>query len=183
MKKPTLKNIYFVFLMLVLSSSCTSNLNFDQVNDLKLTPIAVANLTYFEAPAHEFVTNGVETNAAFGAQNFDAFRDSFFKDNLIQADFFFEITNTINRAYTIDLVLVDEFDQILYSINFVVPASTGTPRVVTKTEIFKDAKLALLKQTKKMGFRVIMAPGPALTENSPGSLKLRSSATVYMEIQ
>lgn len=183
MKKPTIKNIFTLFLLLVFTLSCTSNLNFDQVNDLKLTPIAVANLTYFDVPAPEFVTNGVETNVAFADQNFDAFKNSFFKDNLIQTDFFFEITNTINRAYSIDLVLVNELDQILYTINFNVPAYTGTPIVVTKTEIFKDAKLDLLKQTYKMGFRVIMAPGPALTENTSGSLKLRSSATVYMEIQ
>ncbi|MGA9638568.1 hypothetical protein [Flavobacterium sp.] len=183
MKKAIVKKIFTIFLMMIFTMSCTSNLNFDQANDLKLTPTVKANLTYFDVPAHEFVTNGVETNRAFAAQNFDVFRDSFFRKSLLQTDFFFEITNTINRIYSIDLVLINEVDQIMYVINFVVPASTGTPIVVTKSEIFKDVTLDLLKQTDKMGFRLLMAPGPLLTENSPGSLKLRSSATVYMEIQ
>jgi hypothetical protein len=168
---------------MLLSISCSSSLDFDQANDLKLNPIIVTNLTYFDVPAHEFVTNGMETNAAFAALNFDAFRDSFFRENLFRADLFFEITNTINRAYVIDLVLLNKADQPVYSINFNIPASNGTPQVITKTEIFEGTKLDLLKQTEKMGFRLVMLPGTLLTESSPGSLKLRSSATVYMDIQ
>ncbi|WP_418263540.1 hypothetical protein [Flavobacterium faecale] len=182
-KKPIIYKILSLLLMLSMSYSCSSELDFDQVNEFKINPIIVANLTYFDVPAHEFVTNGVETNAAFAALNFDAFRDSFFRDNLVRADLFFEITNTINRAYVIDLVMLNKADQIVYAINFNVPASSGAPQVVTKTELFQGAKLDLLKQTDKMGFRLVMPPGTPLTENSPGSLKLRSSATVYMEIE
>ena len=34
-----------------------------------------------------------------------------------------------------------------------------------------------------MGFLITMASGPALNENSVGSLKMRSSATVYLTIE
>ena len=181
--KPTIQKFYSLIFMVLLSWSCSSNLDFDQVNDFKVTPVIVANLTYFDVFAHEFVTNGQETSMAFAALNFDAFRNAFFKDNLVRTDLFFEITNTINRAYAIDLVLLNNLSQPIYTINFIVPASNGTPQVVTKTEMFQAAKLNLLKQTQKMGFRVVMLPGTPLTESSPGNLKLRSSATVYMEIQ
>ena len=181
--KPTFKKIISLLLLVFISWSCSSNLDFDQANDIKISPVIVANLTYFDVPAPELVINDVETTVVFNALNFDAFRDSFFKDNLVRADLFFEITNTINRDYVIDLFLFNKLNQPIYSINFNVPASSGTPQVVSKTDIFQNVKLDILKQTEKMGFRLVMLPGTPLTKNSLGSLKLRSSATVYMEIQ
>jgi hypothetical protein len=34
-----------------------------------------------------------------------------------------------------------------------------------------------------MGFVITMGAGPALNANSPGSLKLRSSATAYLVVE
>ena len=130
------------------------------------------------------MTSGVENRVSVNASNFDVFRDAFLRDNLTQADFFFEITNTINRSFGVNLYLIDEFDRILYPILINVPASTtGAPVVVTSTEIFKDAKLNLLKQTDRMGFILLMNSGTTITENTPGNLKFKSSATVYLEVQ
>lgn len=165
------------------SFSCASDLDFDQVNDLVIEPVYVANLSYFDIPAKDFVTNGVEHNLGFDAQDFDVFRDAYFRDHLTKAELFFEVNNTINRAYILDVVLLGQNDAVLHTMHFTVPASTGTAVVVNKTEVFENAKLDLLKNTRKLGFVFAMAPGPALTENSTGSLILKSSATVYMTIQ
>lgn len=170
-------------LLIMFSVSCSSNLDFSQANNLKLQPVIVANLTYFDIAANEFVDNGIEQKVAFDTQDFDVFRDSFFRDSLKRADFFFEIDNTVNRAFTINIVLLDVNDQPLYFIPFTIPAYNGTPKTITKTEVFEDLNLELLKNTKSMGFVIAMAPGPALDGSSQGSLKLRSSATVYFEIQ
>ncbi|WP_366184300.1 hypothetical protein [Flavobacterium ovatum] len=178
-----MKKIISIFLLVFVSWSCSSNLDFNQTNDLILTPIEVLNLTYFDVPASQFVTSGGETKTAFATLKFDAFNDSFFRDNLVRTDFFFEVTNTINRAYIVDFIFYNETNQPIYTISFNIPASNGTPQVITKTEIFKDANLDLLKQAKKEGIGVEMLPGTPLTENSPGNLKLRSSANVYMEIK
>ncbi|GIZ10095.1 hypothetical protein FUMI01_28210 [Flavobacterium sp. UMI-01] len=163
--------------------SCSSNLDFDQANDLNLTPVFVANLTYFDVPAHEFVTNGVENTVGVAGLGFDAFRDSFFRENLVRTDLFFELTNTINRAYVIDLFMLNESDQVVYTVHFDVPAASSAPQVVAKTEVFQGITLEQFKQTEKMVFRLVMLPGAPLTENSLGSLKMKSSATVYMDIQ
>lgn len=171
-----------IVLLVLLSFSCSSNLDFNQVNDFKLEPVFIANLSAFEIPANQFVVNGMEQNITFDAKEFDIFRDSFFRKNLTRTDFFFEIDNTINRSYTIDVLLLDENDQPLYNIHFDVPAYSGTQNKVTQTEIFEGANLDLLKIAKRMAFIVKMGVGPALNANSPGSLKLRSSATAYLVI-
>ena len=114
--------------------------------------------------------------------DFDVFKQNF-DDNLDRADFFFEIDNTINRGFRINLFLLDANNNTLYTIPFDVPAYSGTQNLVTKTEIFQDAKLDLLRKTDKIAFVVNLLPGPALSESSLGSLKLRSSATVYFVVE
>ena len=182
MKKTHIKKLVLTLFSLF-AFSCSSDLDFNQANELLLEPVIVANLTYFDIAAPQFVTNGVENNLLFDAQDFDVFRDSFFRDNLKRADFYFEISNTISRAYTINILLLDKNDQILYTIPMTVPAYTGSENIVKITEKFENNKLTLLKSTKRMAFMLTMAPGTPLTANSLGNLKLKSSATVYLEIK
>ena len=78
---------------------------------------------------------------------------------------------------------MDGNDQLLETISFIVPAYSGTQKLITQTEVFENARLDLLKRTKKMEFVITMGAGPALNANSPGSLKLRSSATVYLLVE
>lgn len=168
-----------IFILSTFFFSCSSDLDFDQVNDLKLEPVLVGNLATFDVPATEFVIDGNEQNVAGDVMNFDVFRNTYFTDSVRRADFFFEIDNTINRDYRINLYFLDANNNPLYTIPFDVPAYTGVQNLVTKTEIFQNTKLDQFKKTMKIAFVITMYPGPALTENSLGSLKLRSSATVY----
>ena len=183
MKLPAFNRILGILILVLFSFSCSSDLDFNQANDLKLEPVVVANLAYFDVPANQFVTNGVEQSVTIDTPTVDVFNDAFFNDNLARADFFFEINNTINRAYTLDLVYLDKNDQALYFTNFVIPAYTGVENLVTKIDVFANAKLDLLKRTTKIAFILKMFPGPLLTENSVGSIKLRSGVTAYLVIQ
>lgn len=177
-----MNKIFRFFFFCIFSLSCSSDLDFNQVNDLKLEPVIVANLATFDVQAHQFVTGGVEQTVSGDLMDFDIFKQNF-DDNLNRADFFFEIDNTINRGFRINLYLLDANNNPIYTIPFDVPAYSGTQNLVTKTEIFQNAKLNLLKNTSKIAFVVTLLPGPALSENSLGSLKLRSSATLYFVVE
>lgn len=172
-----------ILFLSILCLSCSSDLDFNQVNDVKLEPVVVANLASFDIPADEFVTNGIENTVSGDLLNFKVFQDSFFDTSLTKADFFFEFNNTINRAYRINLVLLDANNSPLYTIPFDVPAYAGTQNLVTKTVTFQNVQINILKNTSKIAFVVTMLPGPGLSETSLGSLKLRSSATVYFLFQ
>lgn len=184
-----LKRIYVmnrilgVVFLAFFSFSCSSNLDFDQVNDFKSEPVIVANLATFDVAANQFVEGGVEQIVSGDLMSFDIFNESFLNTNLNRVDFFFEIDNTINRAFKMDLYFLDDTNQVVYRIPFDVPASTGVQNLVTKTEIFENANLDLLKKSTKIAFIVTMYPGTMLDENSLGSLKLRSSATLYFNIE
>jgi hypothetical protein len=174
-----------IVLLTFFSFSCSSNLDFNQVADLKLEPIYVANLSYFDIPAKDFVDNGVEQNVSFDSQDFHVFRDNFFRKNLKKLDFNFEITNSINRAYSFDIIFLNKnYKPVdLTKIHFDIPASNGGTSITKKTEVYEGARLDSLKTSEVMAFVLQMDPGPALNESSEGSLKLVSGATVYLVVE
>lgn len=167
-----------------LFSSCASDLDINQFNNIKLEPVFVANLAFFDVPANKFIDDGNAHQIAIDVQPFKIFKQNFFKDNLVKAELNFEIENTINRSFSLDFVLYDKNDQIVETITFEVPAYRGSTNVIKfPTEVFEQERLELLKKTVEIGFTVRIGAGPALNENSVGNLKLRSSATAYMEIE
>lgn len=183
MKLRGIHRILGVLILILFSSSCASDLDYNQVNDIKLEPVYIANLAYFDIPANEFVTGGMEHTVITDAPTVDLFNDKFFRDNLNRVDLFFEVNNTINRGYRIDLVFLDSNNQPVHATNFIVPAYSGVENIVTKTEIFQNATLDLLKRTTKITFTLTMFAGTPLNENSTGSLKLRSGVTAYLVIR
>lgn len=178
-----MNKFFGIFILSLLFLSCSSDLDFDQVNDLELKPVVVANLASFDIQANQFVIGGVEQALVGDVANFKVFNNEDFINNISRTDLYFEFNNTINRAYTINLYLLGANDARLYTIPFVIPAYTGSPNVVTKTEVFENAKLDILKKTEKIAFVIAIMPGIPLTDSSLGSLKMRSGATIYFVTQ
>ncbi|MEO8253028.1 MAG: hypothetical protein ABI554_01480 [Flavobacterium sp.] len=181
MKNYSLPKIYYILVFVGCCFSCSSDLDFNQANDLKLEPVVVGNLSNFNVPAAAFVG---ANNLLMNAQDFDVFRDKHLNSYLQRADLYFEINNTIARSYALDIDFTDANDQILTTIHFDIPAYNGSENKIIHTEYFQDVKLVAFKNAKKMKFRILMNSGiPTLNQNSSGSLQLRSSATLYLEIE
>ena len=179
-----LNRIPKILLLAFLFLSCSSDLDFDQVDDLKLEPVFAANLAYFNIEGNKISDNGQGQVIPPDTEDFDIFRRKFFTENLAKAALDFEIENTVNRAFSLDLVFLNASDQVLQTLTFAIPAYSGTSNVIKyPTEVFENQRLTLLKQSTKVSFLVRMAPGPPIDQNSSGVLKLRSSGTVYMVIE
>jgi len=172
-----LSTVLFAFLFF----SCSSNLDFDQVNDLKLEPAILANLAYFDVPANQLIDDGAN-NVIADVRGFDVFKEKFFTDRLKKAEFDIEIENTINRTFVVNMLLLNAQNEVLETISYTIPAYNGSSNVIKfPTEVFENQRLANLKQTVNIGFVVMINAGPPLN-NSIGNLKLKSSATAYLII-
>ena len=183
MRSSALNKISSLLFCIFLLFSCSSDLNFDQVNDFKIEPVFVANLAYFDIPANRLIDDG-GTNVYPDVRDFDVFKEKFFTERLKKAEFDFEVENNINRAFVLNMLLLNDQNEVLQTISFTVPSYKGTPNVIKyPTEVFENARLDLLKQTQKIGFVVVIASGPPLNSQSEGNLKLRSSATAYLVIE
>ncbi|RED26244.1 hypothetical protein BD847_0160 [Flavobacterium cutihirudinis] len=182
MKRNYINSILKIFAVAILFFSCSSDLDFDQAKDLKLEPVIVANLAYFSVPANLLAQN-TENQPLFDVRDFDVFKDKFFNDHLKRCDFDVEVENTIERNFIVTLRLLDANNTILETISYPVPAYKGSQNIVKyPTEVFQNLRLENLKRTVKIVF-VVLIDGEPLTEQSLGNLKLRSSATVYLDIE
>lgn len=183
MKRPLFYRFTGLLFLALFFCSCSSDLDLNQTKNLRLEPTYVANLVYFDIPANEFVTNGIENSQFIDRSTVDIFNNSFFVNNLIKVDLDFEITNTIARAYVLDVKLFNSSGTQLDMISIAVPAYNGTPISVTQKEVFQGTRLTTLKNTTRIDMTIRMASGIALTETSSGSIKMRSGLTAYFVIQ
>jgi hypothetical protein len=182
--KPFFKSQFIVLLFSVLFLfSCSSDLDFNQTKNVRLEPTYVANLVYFDIPASEFVTNGIETPQFTDRSTVDIFNNTFFVNDLVKVDLDFEINNTIARAYILDVKLFNSSGIQLDNISIAVPAYSGAASVITQKEIFQGTRLTTLKNTTRIEMALRMASGTALTESSTGTVKMRSGVTAYFVIQ
>lgn len=172
-----------ILYLAIFSFSCSSDLDFNQTKNLRLEPTYVANLVYFDIPASEFVTNGIETPQFIDRSTVDIFNNTFFVNDLIKTDLDFEINNTIARAYTLDVKFFNAIGTQLDNISIAVPAYYGATNIVTQKEVFQAARLTTLKNTTRIQMTLRMAAGTALTESSTGTIKMRSGVTAYFVVQ
>jgi hypothetical protein len=171
-------------LLLFLSFSCSSDLDFEQTDQLNVQPVFTTNLAYFPLEANQFVINGVEQSTFSYSANVDFFDTAFVKEDMVRAELYFRVKNTINRAYTYTITFLDANSTPIHTINMDIPAYNGTEIVVEHTEIFDSSNIDILKNTKSILFSFIMNPaGPPLTATSSGRVELSSSITAYFDVQ
>lgn len=179
MKLHYISRFFKSIIVALLFCSCASDLDFNQADNLKIEPVLVANLTYLEAKANDFIDNGAEHDIVFDAVDFDVFRNNFLKDNLVKAQFDFEVENTIRRDFIITFAFLDANNQITHNTTINAPAYA----VLKHVDFFENQTLDLLKNSVKLEIKIAIQPGNPITNNSEGHLKLRSGATLNFEIK
>lgn len=164
-------------------SSCTKDIDFDQANNFQVSPVLESSLIFLNEPASQFIENGEELATIQDEVLITIFNDQFIQDNLQKAEFVFEISNSINRGYSLRVEFLDEIDQLLHVMSIQISASTNNqPILQTHIETFEGTSLLALMNTKKMDFTLNLEPGEPLTENSPGEIILKSKGVFYFNI-
>lgn len=173
-------------LLLFLLTACVKDVDFEQAEDISIAPILESSLIFFDFPASEFSEPTGTAIVVVGDElELDVFTDEFLRDNLIKAEFFFEVTHSIDRNFRADIIMYDANDQITYSFAVDIMPDGNNEVVTTHTEVFEDALLEQLKNTVRLELVLSMFPsssGIPLDENSIGNIKMRSKATLFFQI-
>jgi hypothetical protein len=184
MKQIFHNKILLIAALVLCSFSCSSDLDFGQADDFSAQPVFTTNLAYLEAKAPEFELGGGGQYVYSYVANVDFLSTSFVEDDLIKAELYFRIKNTIARAYIYDIVFLDVNNAPIKNIKIDVPASVnGAEVLVDPTIIFDASNIDILKKTTKMVFSITMLAGPPLTATSPGRIELSSSITAYFDVK
>ncbi|MGH1383272.1 hypothetical protein [Kordia sp.] len=174
--------ILFLFFL----ASCVKDVDFEQAEDIAISPVLESSLIFFDFQASQFSEpTGTAIVTEGDDLELDVFNDQFFRDNLIKAEFFFEVTNTIDRNFRADVIMYDENDLVLHAFAIDIMPDGNNEVVVTHTEVFEDALLEQFTNTKRLEVVLSMFPSPTgipLDENSIGNIKMRSKATLYFLI-
>lgn len=180
-----LKQIFPILLLLIVTS-CVKDVDFEQADDLLISPVLESSLIFFDFPASEFEEpTGTAIVVVQDELELDIFNDEFLRDNLIKAEFFFEVTNSIDRSFRADIIMYDANSIVTHAFDIAVTPDGNNEVVVTHTELFEDALLDQLKNTTRMQFVLSMFPsstGIPLDATSIGNIKMRSKATLFFEI-
>ncbi len=184
MNKHILKYSAAVCLLGFLCTSCTKRIDFNQVNDLQLKPVFESSLVYINEPANRFLVEGTEISTLQDSINLDFFKDDFIVKHLIKAEFLFQTTNSIDRAFRVQVDMFDNANQLQHRFLFSSIDSPSNEDVVTEhLEVFEGNSLVELKNTTKLVFTLFILPGEPINQNTLGRIMLKSKGTFYLSIE
>lgn len=175
---------FFSALLLLVLSSCVNDVDFDQAENLQLSPVVESNIAYFNIEASRFLDDSNnEINSIEDYTDIDLFTDEFISDNLIKAELLFEFTNSLGRTLDLTMSFLDESGVTVHTVIIVInEGGVAAPVVTNHTEVFENADLDNLKLTKRIQFTITLQTGGTPIAGNMGSLKLRSKGTFFFNV-
>jgi len=180
-------NFFIIFAFSLIITSCIKDVDFDQAKIFAISPVVVSSLIFFNEPSSRFLVDGVEiTTVTDSIKDISVLSDQFLVDNLIKAEFLFETTNSINRAFQVSVEFYNDAFQLQESFSFTALESPLNEELVSEHTItFEGDSLDALKATTQIVLTLTLLPsgdGSVLDEDSLGEKRLRSIVTFYLVI-
>ncbi|PVW13342.1 hypothetical protein [Marixanthomonas spongiae] len=173
----------WILLVSVLLSSCVRDTDFDQAENITLTPVVELNLIYFNLKANDFfdsITNTPRLTLR-DTTELPFLDDDYVQEDLMKADFLFEFTNSIPRRFDVDFQFLDENNANTYRTGTdVAQGSPENAQTTTFTQTVEGNDLAELTTSSKV---VVTVQIPSANENLEGELNLKSKTTYYLKLQ
>lgn len=164
--------------------SCTEPIDFDQAEDLVLTPEFDATLIDFNQSASGFIVDEKEVSVVQDIVGIEIFSNKYVVDNLDAATLVFETQNTINRAFELTVEFLDRSNTVQHRFTVEENAAVdGTDAVSVYTEVFEGNILLALKRSVSIVYTLKMLSGPPITASTTGAVIYKSFATFKINIE
>lgn len=122
MKKLTALPLLWITVFLSFQA-CSDKQDFDQFDDLQITPLVASSL--FSIEVDEPFINTIAPTTAFYSEtfNFDAFTERFIAESLLEGTISYEIENTTSKPATVVIEFLDAGGNTLDAERFDIPAA------------------------------------------------------------
>ncbi len=172
--------IFVVFVCLFITA-CIKDTDFDQAEDIALTPVVELDLIYFNLRASDFFDT-INSNSILTVRDTTEIKfldDSGLQESLKRAEFYFKFTNSIPRNFQVDFQFLSELNDTTYVTQTLVNQGATTTPVITEfvQNVEGDDILELTKANKV----VVSVTIPSSDENLEGTLNLKSKTTYFLE--
>ncbi len=176
-----LKYVFSGLLFLTVMSSCVDELDFDQFDQLAMTPTFEASMIYVEAS--ERVINLVtETNVFSQNFNFDAFSSDIFSKRVIDGEVTYVVENTTSKELEITVEFLDEGGTVLDTEIFTM--QTAPTSILQRDIAYGNAgrSLEIIKNLSSIRVSAVnrgdststsSLPSPMITLKSSGKFRVR----------
>ncbi|MEM9143130.1 MAG: hypothetical protein AAGA86_09090 [Bacteroidota bacterium] len=164
-------------------NSCSESQDFNQYDDLEITPSYEASIFYLEST--EDVINAA-ADLSFFAQdfNFDAFSESVFANRVIEGSLTYEVENTTSKPLEIVIEFLDEGNGVLDTETFSIGAA---PTALLQREVaYGNAgrSIDILTSTSGLRVRATNLGDTTSTSDLPDPMiKLRSSGEFRVRVK
>lgn len=179
------KNLFIPFLgvlALFLFFSCVKDTDFDQAEEIILTPVVELDLIFFNLEAGDFYdeTTNTEILTVRDTTEIRFLDDTEIQESLVQADFFFRFTNSIPRTFNVDFEFLNEENQLTYSTSTSVNQGNSSNPVITEFEqTVAGEDITRLTMADRV---VVSVTIPSSDDSLEGLLNLKSKTTYFLEI-
>ena len=162
--------------------SCFEGTDFEQANDVLLTPEIELDLIYFNIEASQFYNPSTSTEILVlkDTTDLDFLGGRDINNILKKADFLFQFTNSIPREFDVSFDFLNTQNQSKYFIQSnIVSGNQTNPVVTTFLEEIDEQEITDLTSANKVVISVAIASS---SQNLTGVLNLQSKTTYYLEI-
>ncbi|NAS14185.1 lamin tail domain-containing protein [Poritiphilus flavus] len=128
------KNLLYLFAVLTIVASfsgCSEKQDFDQFDDLDITPTVEASIIYIESPEN-LINLAAGINFFTGDFNFDAFNEDFVAERVLEGLVIYELENTTSKPIDVSFQFLDAAGNILDTESFSIPPA---PTAVLRREV------------------------------------------------
>lgn len=161
--------------------ACIKDTDFDQAEDIALTPVIELDLIYFDLNANDFYDT-INSRPIPTLRDTTIIRfldDSTLHESLKRAEFYFKFTNSISRNFQVDFQFLSEMNDTTYVAGTTVAeGSIANPVLTEFVENVEGDDILSLTQANKV---VVSVTIPSSNENLEGILNLKSKTTYFLE--
>ena len=195
MKRKKIHALLLFASIILTMASCVKELDFEQLDDVVLTPVFEADFIYSEFDVEDYIPQGTPPNIEFTIPpeflrdtiNYDLVGTDFAIDNLERVELTIEARNTIPAGFIIQFQFLTQAGQPigqLYSVPVQAGLGEGTTPVISFSDpnpiVLDNATLNQLASAQKIATEIIV---PTLNSDLRGVLDLRSKASYYVNYQ
>ncbi len=177
--------LHLLFLCFFITTSCVSEVDFDQAENISPTPVLEASLIVSNLEASNFIddTNQQELLSISDVVRLNFINSDFFVDQLVKANLTFQFTNSLNRDFNVDFIFVTDANEQRYLAQVeVLAGSPDSPTFIESNFLIEEPDLSLFVESTRLIYEITLPPtNTPIAPSTLGVLKLESKSTFYFE--